>query len=292
MNINVSYHGNWTHDEHLKFQNYNDIMLDIYNHENFVELTKNDIKPIFIFYNKNDIKIEFKGAFFKGKDIRSDIDDLRNHYYQLLADTIYNTASKYNVSISINRQTVYRIDVSTNIPSINLNNITFSGKYNKGHQTRSYQFDTREGYSQFITGWECGKRGRKTVQLKIYLKHYDKNKKHDLIRFGTDDFTRIEYEIGAEFCHKFGFKHPKELMNWRPRKWKNILLKVHENKEYIIPDRKIIFSDDFLSSRLKNFTYPPDVKYYGKETVLGIINNKLSDQEIREVYSHIKKVYL
>lgn len=267
-------------------------MLQIYTHKHFDLLYQNDIKPIFIFYNKNDIKIEFKGAFFKGKNIKSDIENLRKHYFLLLAETIFSTSSKFAVSIKINRQTVYRIDVSTNIPTINLNNITFSGKYNKGHQTKSYQYDKREGYNEFITGWECGSRGRKTVQLKIYLKHYDKNKKHDIIRFGTDDFTRIEYEIGAEFCHKFGFKYPKELMNWRPKKWKNVLLKVHENKEYIIPERKIIFSDDFLSSRLKNFTYPPDIKYYGKETVLGIINNKLSIKDIKEIYSHIKKVYI
>ena len=292
ININCNYLGKWKHEDHKIFQQYNEQLLEEYIYLNFKELIKHDIKPIFIFYNKNDIKIEFKGSFFKGKSIKKDIESLHKHYNEILKYTLFSTTNKYNQALSINGQTVYRIDTSTNIPSITLDNITFTGKYNKGFQTRSYQWDRRELHQKKITGWDVGQRGRKNIQLKIYLKYYDKNKKHDIIRFGTDDFTRIEYEIGAEQCQNFGFKTPKELLNWRPRKWKNLLLKVHENKEYIIPNRTIIFNEDYKNSRLPKFNYPPESKYYGLETAKGIIDNKLTEEEIRKLYSYINKVYL
>ena len=288
INHSCKYNG-WIPDDHKDFKLWTTNFIEEFNDKHFPALTNNGIQPIFIIFYKNYIRFEFKGSFFKSDNIKDDLTHLDN-FYKKLHHEFFIKPNMFNLSINHTRPTVFRIDVSANVPKIKLNKVDFTGKYNKGFTCRSYYMDKRKKYNKLITGWDVGTRGRTSSLLRIYLKNYDPNKAHDVMRFGTTDFTRIEYEIGSEFVKKHGFKWTDELFAWNPEKWKSLLQKEHDKKNYIISERKIKFKHNYEDTFYKNFEYPPDSKYYGYETCKGIINNKLSDQETKQLNLYIQTI--
>ena len=58
-------------------------------------------------------------------------------------------------------------------------------------------------------GWRAvslGVRGKETIRMLIYDKRYDKNKRHDIKKFGTDQFYRWEYNVGRRVIRNAGIE--------------------------------------------------------------------------------------
>jgi hypothetical protein len=58
-------------------------------------------------------------------------------------------------------------------------------------------------------GWRAvslGTRGKESIRMLIYDKRYDKNKRHDIKKFGTDQFYRWEYNVGRRVIRNSGIE--------------------------------------------------------------------------------------
>ncbi len=312
INVKIKYINDWTRENHLAFEFRNNMLLDQYFGSYFKPLQDNKLKPIFLFYNKDNIRIEFKGAFFQGNNIEEDLERLEFHYKNLYGEIFLNLKNRFCQCIQMKNPTVYRIDIASNIPTMELEPITFTGKQNKTHSINSYHRDLSVKNNKKVTGYSVGNRGRDKLQLRIYLKGYDKNKAHDIIRFGTDDFTRVEYELGTKYIKDRGFQKLDQLFNtkgfvtetikkslrqpqktitmkWN-EKWINTLSWCHTTKQYVIPERKRIIKGDYYPKKYFKFDYPNESKYYGVETVKGIIQNKLNEKEIEQLKNYINNI--
>lgn len=127
--------------------------------------------------------VKFTGSFFSG-DIYSDL------------QKVFDTLSQYDVE-HYRKVRISRMDLSRNL----LGQIY---EYDITASTRFMRNDHREnrGNRNEITGFYVGSK-KSDYFLRVYDKRYDKNKSHDIIRFGTDKFIRHEFQVDKKFIKRY-----------------------------------------------------------------------------------------
>lgn len=302
-NTHVEYLGKWEKDDYLVYQAYLNNKLEEYQYQNgYKEQIKKGINPIRFWYKGDSINTIFEGSFFKDDNLAADITLVQEHHQKIKTEIFQNDKIKYSHLVQRGKPKIYRIDVSTNLNCPDLNNVEIVGRSNK---LRKYYEDKN---TKKVTGIQYGNRGRESVHLRCYMKDYDKNKYHDYLRFGRADFTRIEYELGTRPIKNYGIRYLDELTikpmrqsvdgwvnDYNPvfgkthcktiNNWESLLNRVHRSANYIIPGRPVF--EPFKTIVLPNTKYEPEVRYYYKEQVEGIIFNHYSREEIGRLSEHL-----
>jgi len=197
----------WTDDNYLEYKTYVENKLDLYFSKfdggRFKPLYANNKKPYNIVFGRKSLKVEFRGSFFNGKSITDDINAAFKAYQKV------DTVLRYKGMVKLFKSSIFRLDISTNIKQ--------SLMIKKAPNIPNFQFFAlRKTYKQpfqrdltnpdQVTGYTFGKQGRQSTCLKVYEKKYDPNSSHDLIRFGDNDFVRVEYSIGSDQLKKMNLK--------------------------------------------------------------------------------------
>jgi hypothetical protein len=181
----------------------------LYNYDpHYKLLHTNKIKAWNIMHTRKSLRLEFRGSFFKGKTIEQDLQNFHEIYENIKLFLMLKG------KVKISPASVFRLDVSTNVNQklmTKRNTRRFKLKTNRKCFESPYCRNL-ENPTQ-ITGYQFGNSGRQSVPLKVYEKEYDNNKTHDLIRFGTDDFVRVEYSIGSNILKRLNLKTPESLFD-------------------------------------------------------------------------------
>jgi hypothetical protein len=197
---------NWVDFDHEFYKTYVTNRIDKMLHDyspHFKLLSTNNIKPYNIMKSRKSMRLEFRGSFFKGNSLKDDITDFYEVYQKIKLILLLNG------KVKLGNASIFRLDISTNVNQklmTKRNKRRFKLKTNRRCYESPYCRNLNDPNQ--ITGYQFGISGRQSMPLKVYEKYYDKNKTHDLIRFGTDDFVRIEYSVGSNILKRMNLKTP------------------------------------------------------------------------------------
>jgi hypothetical protein len=264
------------------------------NNGHYKELLNCKKEPWNIFKGQNAFKLEFRGSFFLGNSIKHDLIHFLEHY-EMIIDIL-----RYNGQISLGKPSVYRLDVSANIKA----KLRFTKK-DKTIDSFTFQSNRKVFKNPFcrnlknpdeITGYQWGNSGRQSIALKLYDKKHDTNKAHDLIRFGDDDFLRIEYSIGSDKLKHLNLKSIKSFFNLITttpghKSYTNLPLKsedkIKELLTYLHWSKSVTFSKDaFTKWQPKKITHLKK-PYNAKSTIQSLIFNHTTPEDRIDILENL-----
>lgn len=297
LNHKIIYNGHWEKKDYLLYQEHMKRKLEEFNFNyvlNKKYLREYTSEPIRLWWKGDSVNIIFEGSFFKGTDIKTNVNETKKIYERLIYNLFKDYRKPYSKITTIREPTIYRLDVGCNMEEkVDLNRIEIKGRSTK---LRKY-FEDKDDNKK-VTGIQYGNRGRDYTHLRIYNKEYDNNKFHDYIRFKRCNFIRMEYELGSRPLKNYNMRYLKDLHynKLEKRIKKNIFNKPIETYEKGIMNRweslikrchnsaRPIFDYD-NTKPIKNYKCLPNNKlrslnkYYYKETVRGIIMKHFKDEK-------------
>jgi signal peptidase I len=175
------------------------------------------------------MKLTFSGAFFNSDDFLMNIKEIEIFVSELFGK-FPNEFLSEGVSLS-------RLDVACNIPFF-LN--THNGKIhkrNKNASIRKFYWGTEK--KQNFTGFSIGKRGDEFVYFSAYDKRYSPNRKKNLNRHKTYNYTRIEYQIGHRRLKKeYELRSYNNLINLNKNQIEKFVAKLQDLANVTFEDEK------------------------------------------------------
>ena len=264
------------------------------NDGHYKELLNKNKSPYNIMKGKKSLRLEFRGSFFPARSIKEDILHFEKHYNYLIKFLQYGGMVKlYNPS-------VYRLDVSANkkaklrIPKSDKVIDGFIFNSNRKCFIQPYQRNIKN--PEEITGYTFGKRGRQSVKLDLYDKKFDSNKFHDLLRFGDDDFLRIEYNIGSDKLKQRNLKSVDSIFDLAadtpaarssdglPIKSKE---KIHDLLEWLHWSKSVTFSKDSITKWKPKKIHQDKKPYNAKATIQSLIFNHTTTKDRVEILENL-----
>lgn len=201
---------------------------------------------ISIFGNKQVIRIAITGSGWKSSELQGNIiqaENLKNKVKKIIKELFKEI---YQVPI-IPKYSVMRLDLSKNWYVGHHDIKAHDFYHHSANLLKFYEINGRQ------TGMTIGKSGRKKVQLKIYDKRLEPNRIHDIRRFGTDKFYRIEYQFGREYIKETGIEDSitKKLMQslWK-RGYANKRLILYKNEVKVAKEPRIMMRQEYSSEKM------------------------------------------
>jgi len=130
---------------------------------------------------------------------------------------------------------ISRLDVCINFPPIELGNLKPLCA-----RMRNYRKYTQDNV---ITGYSIGARGGSALHCRIYHKFMQNRQEllKALNKYGTSNFTRLEYEIGKDHLRKLGIENFTQLLTeYSHNKLTRIFRYCVNNKSFLLNDEPII----------------------------------------------------
>jgi hypothetical protein len=223
--------------------------------------------------SEDNIKLYFEATFFKGVTWAKCVSEVRLHMNAYIA-MLKRTTLQQEFSITISR-----IDLAQNSPYL-LRTDNHRLVYSKN------QYFAKHMVKGTFSGYTIGQGGSEFVQFKAYDKRLEPNRQHDLLRFGTVQFTRKEWMIGHRFL-KQNYIHLATYDDLIT----HYALSPEPLSSYVAKSKNIIFTGEILH-------LPPndaDFVDYDKETfrhrvkmVKTVITNHFTIEDITEVETWLK----
>jgi hypothetical protein len=250
--------------------------------ERIVALSKN----VNIIINDQGVKVYLYGSFFKSDNYRENLKQIfkfMDDFKKIFVLYISRDLNDQQISLS-------RLDIACNINKNfqeyewnYVQNYKRSNLLNQIQAPTMYHYYNKLGES-VITGLSIGKRGSEFAYFRAYDKSFDPNNVHDMDRFDTVEFIRLEHELGHRKLKSFMIydKHFKYNLGTL-----NGLKILYDYPYYTGTDGKVINQFENIITRLE---YGKNVLFYGEKIEKSKrINNDFPDFIVKR-WNPIKQI--
>ena len=207
-------------------------------------------KNINIMINDLGIKIYLYGSFFRSNEYRKNFEQIfkfMEDFKKIYVNYTFQDVNDEQISLS-------RLDIACNdTRNFQEYQWEYIHRYKRQNIFNQIQAPTMYNYynelgEKQITGISIGRRGSEFAYFRAYDKRFDPNNEHDLKRFKTVDFVRIEHELGhrkLKSLNVYDDKFKYNLGNY------NVLKIIYDYPTYITDKGKSINQFENIISRLE-----------------------------------------